>query len=65
MFDLVEEISKAKAEDLEGILRAVLARYGELFPDWEVTTISVQKTGDRNAQIDQHIQLLTRLKQDI
>ena len=65
MFDLVEEISKAKAEDLEGILRAVLARYGELFPDWEVTTISVQKTGDRNAQIDQHIQLLTRMKQDI
>lgn len=65
MFDLVEEISKAKAEDLESILRAVLARYGELFPDWEVTTISVQKTGDRNAQIDQHIQLLTRLKQDI
>lgn len=65
MIDLVEEISNAKAEDLERILRAVLDRYGELFPDWEVSTISLQKTGDRNAQIDQHIQLLTRLKQDI
>ena len=65
MIDLVEEISKAKAEDLERLLFAVLNRYAELFPDWEVTTLSIQKTGDRNAQIDQHIQLLTRLKEDI
>lgn len=64
MFDLVDEISRANAEDLERILYAVLARYEVLFPDWEVTTLSLQKSAGRNEQLDQYIRLLTRLKQE-
>lgn len=62
MSDLVEKIAQAKADELEMLLRAVLQRYSDLFPDWEITTVSFQKAKDKNAQIDQFIELLTRLK---
>ena len=62
MSELIERISQAPAEELESLLQAVLSRYAELFPDWEVTTVSFQKDGDRNAQIDQFIALLNKLK---
>lgn len=62
MSDLMEKISQAQADELEALLRAVLHRYAELFPDWEISTISFQKTGDRNQQIDQYIALLTNMK---
>ena len=62
MSELIERISQAPAEELEPLLQAVLSRYAELFPDWEVTTVSFHKHGDRNAQIDQFIALLNKLK---
>ncbi len=62
MFDLVEEIEKADEMELDSLLKAVLRRYAVLFPDWEVSTISLQKSCDRNEQLDRIIELLHNMK---
>ena len=62
MLDALEKISQAKAEELEDLLRAVLDRYAVLFPDWEITTVSFQKGMDKNKDIDQFVELLTKMK---
>ena len=63
MEDLLKEIAHAQEEQIELLLTAVLSRYAVLYPDWEISTISIQKTADRNQQIDRTIQMLERLKQ--
>ncbi len=60
MFDLVEEI--AQADEVEKLLEAVLRRYAQLFPDWEVSTISLEKSSDRNEQLDRIIEMLQKMK---
>ncbi len=56
-------IRKAKPENLEALLKAVLARYAEVFPGWEVSVITVDKQRDRNAQIDEIIAVLNGMKE--
>ncbi len=62
MNETVMGISQANAREIEGYLQAVLRRYSELFPDWEVSTVSVQKSRNRNEQLDGMIALLENLK---
>ncbi|MBR4016453.1 MAG: hypothetical protein IKK11_01395 [Oscillospiraceae bacterium] len=62
MVDLVEEIENADEILLDSLLKAVLRRYAVLFPDWEVSTISLQKSHDQNEQLDRIIQLLQNMK---
>ena len=62
MLNLIEEIAKADAFDIERILNAVLDRYAVLFPDWELSTISLQKSADQNEQLDRMIAFLQNLK---
>ena len=62
MFDLYDFIAKADGITAENLLNAVLQRYGELFPDWEVGTISFEKCTDRNEQLDRMIAVLQGLK---
>ena len=62
MFDLVREIERTDEVEIEQILKAVLRRYAELFLDWEVSTISVQKSSDPNEQIDRVIEVLQKMK---
>ena len=62
MFDLVKEIAQADEIEVEALLKAVLQRYAVLFPDWEVSTISLQKSSDRNEQLDQMIAVLQKMK---
>ena len=40
-----------------------MARYREVFPDWEVMTVSLEKAVDKNAQLDRMIGLLERMKE--
>ena len=63
MRDLVEEIAYAEKTEIEELLTAVLDRYAELFPDWEISTISLQKNSDRDAQLDSIIEMLQKMKQ--
>lgn len=62
MPDLVEEIAKADGIEIEKLLTAVLQRYAVLFPDWEVSTITLQKSTDRNEQFDRVIAMLQKMK---
>lgn len=47
-----------QTEKTELFLKALIQRYAELHPDWEVSVFSVRKTGDRNSQIDEMIRFL-------
>ena len=62
MNDLVEAILQADDLIIGDLLTAVLQRYAVLFPDWEVSTFSVEKNVDRNKQIDSMIEILESLK---
>ena len=62
MFDLVEEIAQADGTAIDKLLKAVLRRYAVLYPDWEISTISLQKSSDRNEQLDRMIAILQRMK---
>ena len=62
MLKLIEKIAQANASEIEKILKAVLQRYAVLFPDWEVNTISIEKSSDRNEQLDRIITALQNMK---
>ena len=64
MFDLLEEIGQADEMLLSQLLKAVLQRYEELFPDWEISTISLEKCSDTNEQLDRMITILEQMKSD-
>lgn len=62
MFDLVEEIAQAEEMEMEALLDAVLQRYAQLYPDWEISTISLEKSSDKKEQIDRIIAMLQKMK---
>ena len=51
MPDLYEQIAQMGSAELDSLLNAVLQRYEALFPDWEISTVSVQKSVDRNERV--------------
>lgn len=62
MQDILAEIARADGCKAEEILNAILKRYEELFPAWELSVISFHKSEDKNEQIDKMIQLLQKIK---
>ena len=43
MRELLEEIAQTNEYEIGELLKAVLQRYAVLFPDWDVSTISLNK----------------------
>lgn len=62
MKKILEEIGQANAASLDEIIKAVLRRYAELFPSWEVIFISLEKNTQRNVQINRIIETLEKMK---
>lgn len=62
MSGLVEKIAQADEAEIGMLLQAVLQRYAVLFPDWELSIFSLQKSADRDAQLDQMIAVLQKIK---
>jgi hypothetical protein len=62
MHDLIAGIAQSNEAEISDLLQAVIRRYAQLFPEWELGTISIEKSGDRNAQIDQMILVLQSMK---
>ena len=62
MLFFVDAIARADEIQIEKLLNAVLQRYAVLYPDWEISTISLQKSSDRNEQLDRMIAMLQRMK---
>ena len=65
MWYTIRKIKKAKPAQLDEIQQAVISRYAELYPDWEITTVSVEKTSDHTEQLDQMIASLESMKKNI
>ena len=62
MFDLEEEIARADSTQIENLLKAILDRYAVLFPDWEISAVSLPKSPQRDVQIDRMIAVLQGMK---
>ena len=57
-----DKIRELKADEINDVFLAVLARYRELFPDWEMITLSLEKAVDKNEQLEQIIASLENMK---
>ena len=60
---MIEQIKKAKPEELNDILQTVLTRYREVFPGWELITISLEEAVDKKEQLDRIIAMLENMKE--
>ncbi len=58
MEDIFQKISQADEIEIEDILKAVLQRCTDLFPDRDVSIISLEKCTDTNEQLDRIIEML-------
>ena len=65
MEEILKKISQADQAQASEILEAVLRRYAQLYPDWDVGTISVRKDEDRNKQLDDTIRVLESMKEGL
>ena len=61
--NLLDEIKKIEKENIQDAVQAVLAQYQALYPDWDISLLSLEKIGDKNEQIDRVISLLEKLKE--
>ncbi len=61
--DILPMILAADAESMDAILKAVIDRYLQIYPDWEISVITVEKTQNRNEQLDRMIAILNKMKQ--
>ena len=62
MFHLYAEIDELDSYEIPYVLEAVIERYNQLFPDWEIGTFSVERRKDKNEQLDQIIEFFEKLK---
>ena len=62
MESVISRIRRANGEELDIFRKEVLSRYAVLYPNWEVSTVSIDKCEDRNEQIDRMIQILEKCK---
>lgn len=60
--DILERIKTAKPEEMSDILMAVQKRYNELFPDWDLSILTLEKAVDKNEQIDRIIAVMDSMK---
>lgn len=62
MEKLLSQIAAANEEETALLLDAVLARYAVLYPDWEISTLSLPKNPDRVRHLEGIIQTLEQMK---
>ncbi len=60
--DFLPAILSADATDLEDILYWIRQRYGQLYPQYELHIMSIDRQGDRIQQIDRVIAMLKQFK---
>ena len=62
MKEILEKIGSADGNQIQALLMAVLRRYGQLYPDSEISVISLEKNGNQNSRLDDMIRLLQNMK---
>ncbi len=61
--EILKAIEEADERLICEIIKAVISRYGEIFPDWEVLFLSVRRAArERIEDIDAHIRYLEEKK---
>ena len=60
--DFATYIAQADSSIISDLLEAVLSRYKELNSEWEISILSLEKSTDKNEQINRTIALLQNLK---
>ena len=61
--ELLDKIKRLGPEEIQDILDALLTRYRELYPDWDVNIVSLEKRKTKNEQLDEMIALLESMKE--
>ena len=64
MEDVLKKIRKANNTQIQSLLDAVMDRYRELNPDWEISFFSLLKSKDATYQLDRMIQMLNSIKKE-
>ena len=62
MQETLQKIANANPDEAERYLNAIIKRYSALYPDWNLTLVSLQKSGDENEQIDRMISVMDHLR---
>lgn len=60
MNSLIEEIGNADATQISDLVEAITVRYNALFP---IIWVTLEKSQDRNTQLNRIIQILNGIKQ--
>ena len=62
MLRTLQKIQNANPNEAERYLNAIVKRYSVLYPDWDLTMVSLQKSDDKNEQIDRIISFIESLR---
>ena len=62
MNNAVKLIANATEGEIEEIMKALLDRYKELYPEWELSLVSLEKRRGRIEQLDEMIAALEKMK---
>ena len=60
--ELLEKIKRLESEGIQDVLQALVERHRQLYPDWEINIMSLEKKRSRNDQLDEMITLLESMK---
>lgn len=63
MLYLLEDIRNTSGDELNQLLMKIVERYEVVFPDWSITIITLEKSRDRNEQLDRIIAHLQAIKE--
>jgi len=56
------QVVRAERNEIDPMLRSVLKRYSELYPEWELSLISMDRRENPEEQIDGIIAMLNELR---
>lgn len=60
--NLINETNNTDRSNINDVLNAAINRYRQLYPDWEISLISIEKESDRDSEIEKMIELLNNCR---
>ena len=62
MLNLAEKIAQVDEREIEELIHMVRQQYATLFPEWEAVVIFIERSSDKNEQLDRIIRILQNMK---
>ena len=60
--NLINEINNTDRSNINDVLNAAINRYRQLYPDWEISLISIEKESDRDSEIELMFEFLNNCR---